>query len=158
MTERLTIILDNGDTLSNCTVKAARAAGASEEAIEAAMAATTAHQRKLKLRALIERKVGEVPTLVGSLADQAGMDARDKLDEIVLLAAEAGNSYERARLARYKERYGDDVVAQAQALLALIDDGTIRLTADVKPGGWATALREGLERNAAAAAIFLAAG
>lgn len=156
MTTLLSLVHD-GRGYTNATAEQLREIGVPTEAIDAALATANARSAKRALRTVIERNVADVPSIVGVVADCTGLAVRDRLDEIVLLAEHDGNDYQRARLARYKERYGEGVVETAREALAAIDAGEIVLTANVKQDGPIGPLRTALAMGTAVARALLPA-
>lgn len=106
------------------------------------------------VRAKIDKKVGDTASLVGTVADGAGLLIAIALADVVALSSNTTfAAYRTAKLDTLKALAGDaDIAVLASAALAQIQSGDMVLTASLK--GLESVINESLTRSTAVAAIL----
>jgi hypothetical protein len=115
-------------TLLNVTVDAARAAGATETAIEAAVNAVTAAKQREALRARINAQAGDIPSLLGTTADVAALGLIGIMQLLIILSEE-GSANVKAAIAAAPIPLPID---KAKTLVAAIANGSVKVPALIK--------------------------
>lgn len=117
---------------------------------------TTQPEPRQIVRNEIERKVGDTPSLVGTLADAMGIVLVHALADVVAIAESPGNEGQRRRLEIMQQIAGGaDIAALATAALGRIASGEIALTASVK--GLEGVIDDTLTRSTQTAQVLIAA-
>ena len=112
-----------------------------------------ADERKRATRRAIAKEVGDVETILGSVADLAQFGlAGIMIDIAAAKGAKTFLEYRKRKVAIMNRVAGTDVEAVAEAFVAGVEAGTIKLTAGVK--GAQAALDEALERATRTAAVI----